>query len=338
MAIAVTSSEAPDQPDAAGKNAVSDGREIAPLLIHIGFHKTGSTWLQQELLDNPAFGFTTQTGETRQQIIMRVGVPDPLSYDATAVASHYAPAIDEARKSGLTLALSHERLSGHPSSGGRDRCMIADRLKSTFPESRILIVFREQRSLIQSMYSQHISAGGVESLRRYLTTPEPGWLRKPSFAFELYEFDTLIRYYQQLFGTDRVLALPLELLQARPAEFASRISTFCGHPPVEPEDTRSKNVRRPQLMQLVQRPLNMLFFHNDLSPGALLHVTRFHMRYGKYARPLFNLITPKVLDDWILRRQRRIIDSMVGNRYAVSNRRTQEIVGLPLADLGYPVS
>ena len=41
-------------------------------------------------------------------------------------------------------------------------------------------------------------------------------------------------------------------------------------------------------------------------------------------------------EEWL--RQRRIIDSMVGNRYAVSNRRTQEIVGLPLADLGYPVS
>ena len=316
----------------------NDEREVAPLLIHIGLHKTGSTWLQGELLNNADAGFCMPAGESRQALIMRIGVPDPLSYDAPSVAAHYEDALKAAREQGLTLALSHERLSGHPSSGGRDRCLIADRLKLTFPDARILIVFREQRSLIQSMYSQHISAGGVESLRNFLSTPEPGWLRKPSFAFEFYEFDKLIHYYRTLFGEDRVLALPLELLKARPAEFANRIAAFCGHPPVDLPETRSRNVRRPQLMQLVQRPLNMLFFHNDLSPGALVHVHLFHLRYAKFARRFFDLISPKFVDDWILARQERIVNAAVGTRYAESNRRTQEMTGLPLAELGYPVS
>jgi hypothetical protein len=311
--------------------------EVAPLLIHIGFHKAGSTWLQQELLNNPEFGFSNSTGELRQQIIMRIGVPDPLSYDASTVASHYAPLIETANKAGRTLTLSHEQLSGHPSSGGRDRRLIADRLRETFPDARILIVFREQRALIQSMYSQHITAGGVESLRHFLSVPEPWCGRRPSFAFEHYEFDKLIRYYRDLFGPDRVLALPLELLGADPAQFASRISTFCGHQKIEITSGERMNVRRPQLMQLIQRPLNMLFFHNDLSPGALIHIKRFNKRYRKYLLPLFQILSPKFVDKRILARQKRTIDQIVGDRYAESNRRTQEQTGLPLREFGYPV-
>jgi hypothetical protein len=314
----------------------TEGR-VAPLLIHIGFHKTGSTWLQEELFNDPGLGFSSETGEARQQIIMRIGVPDPLSYDAAEVASHYLPAVTAARELGLTLALSHEQLSGHPSSGGRDRLMIAQRLRATFPDARILIIFREQRALIQSMYSQHITAGGVESLRHFLSKPEPWCGRRPTFAFEHYEFDKLIGFYRDLFGSDRVLALPLELLGCQPAEFASRISTFCGHPPVRAATNRRRNSRRPQLMQMLQRPLNMLFFHNDLSPGALIHIPLFNKRYTKYLRPIFELLSPRLVDEWILRRQRQIIDDIVGNRYAQSNRRTQELTDLPLSEYGYPV-
>lgn len=311
--------------------------EVAPLLIHVGLHKTGSTWLQQDLFCNPDYGFTNDTGEPRQQIIMHIGVPDPLFFDSAKVASHYAPPIQDARRAGLTLALSHEQLAGHPSAGGRDRCIIADRLRATFPDARILFVFREQRSLIQSMYSQHITAGGVESLRRYLATPEPWCLRKPSFQLEFYEFDRMIGYYRDLFGPDRVLALPLELLGKRPQEFAERIMEFCGHRPATLPPSTPRNVRRPQLMQLVQRPLNMLFYHNDFSPGALIHIPRFNKRFAKYFRPVFQLLSPRFVDRWILDRQRRRIEKLVGDRYAGSNRRTQELIGLPLAEFGYPV-
>jgi hypothetical protein len=90
-------------------------------------------------------------------------------------------------------------------------------------------------------------------------------------------------------------------------------------------------------MQMLQRPLNMLFFHNDLSPGALIHIPLFNKRYTKYLRPIFELLSPRLVDEWILRRQRQIIDDIVGNRYAQSNRRTQELTDLPLSEYGYPV-
>ena len=102
---------------------------------------------------------------------------------------------------------------GQVAGDDRKRARLAERLRATFPEARILLVFREQRALIRSMYSQHITDGGVESLGRFLDTPEPRLGRKPSFNLAVYEFDRLIALYRQLFGPDQVLALPVELLE-----------------------------------------------------------------------------------------------------------------------------
>ena len=310
--------------------------EFAPVLLHVGLHKTGSTWVQKRLFKDSKRGFTDKTGEPRDNIIKRLVMHDPLFFDAPATAAHYAPTIEAANASGLTLVLSHERLSGHPSSGGIDRCIIAERLKATFPDARILVVIREQRALIASMYALHIRLGGVESLRRYLSTPEPGAGRKHSFTFEMYEFDRLIAFYRSLFGESRVLILPLELLAREPQDFADRIGSFCGHPSVPLGPTKRLNVRHPRLLQLTQRPLNMLFYHNELSPGAIVHIPNFTRRYAEFAKR-FGRFSPDFLERKLQKRQRIEIEALVGDRFAMSNRRTQEMTGLPLAELGYPV-
>lgn len=336
---AIVWSRALDNPlksDAVTEEIEGGRSDFAPLLVHIGFHKCGSTWLQQELFNDAASGFTVGEGERRQDIILRLGMPDPLFYDPAEVAADYSRALAAARGAGLTLAISHEQLSGHPSAGGRDRCIIADRIRAAFPDARILIVFREQKALIRSMYSQHITAGGVESLDRWLSTPEPWVGRRPSFRYEFYEFDRLIEYYHGLFGKDRVLALPLELLSRDADGFARRIASFCGQTASRSHSQSRRNVKRPQLMQLVQRPLNLLFFHNDLSPGALVHIPRFHNRWAKF-RPLFDAISPGFIERRIERSQSRKIAEAVGTRYAKSNRRTAELTGFPLAEFGYQI-
>jgi len=309
-------------------------QEAAPLLIHIGLHKTGSTWLQKQLFSDPERGFSDSLGESRNELKRRIVTPDPLFFDAAATAKHYAPSLAAARQAGLTTVISHERLSGHPSSGGRDRCMIAERLHATFPDARILIVIREQRNLIRSMYNQHIKAGGVESLRHYFA--KPGHARKPSFSLQMYEFDKLISFYRDLFGRDRVLALPMELLAQRPQEFVDRIAAFSGHPPVPLDPIRRRNTRRPHFMRILQRPLNMLFFRNELSPGALFHIRHFNRRFSRL-RPLFKRLSPRLLERLLDDREMDAVNKLVGDYYAASNRRTQEMIGLPLAEFGYPV-
>lgn len=307
----------------------------APVLLHVGFHKTGSTWLQNHLFADPRRFAMPAT--PRHRLVEDLVVPDPLAFDPAGAAAAYAAPLADAHAAGLTLVLSHERLSGYPSSGGRDRVTIAERLAAAFPQARVLIVIREQRALIGSMYRQHITDGGVESLGRFLDTPEPSLCRKPSFTTDFYAFDRLVALYHRLFGEDRVLVLPVEHLARDPQGFADAIARLCGGPALPIVPAARANQRRPLMMQLVQRPLNLLFYHNELSPGALLHITRFHKRYARLL-PAFERLSPAPLERWLARRLDRAIAARIGDLYAESNARTERLTGLDLAALGYPVA
>ncbi len=308
----------------------------APLLLHIGFHKTASTWLQANLFDDGALGFTARFGGPRHQLVADIVRPDPLFFDPACVRTRYAPFLDDAGAAGRTLVLSHERFSGYPSSGGRDRQMIAERLAATFPQARILIVIREQHAVIRSMYSQHVTDGGVEGIARFLAPAEPYLLRRPGFRREFYAYNRLIDLYARLFGRDRVLVLPFELLAREPSCFAGAIARHCGQPATPVLANGRVNVARPLLMQWVQRPLNMLFYHNELSPGALFHISRFHKRYARLA-PLFRAISPGAVERRLDRGLRQAIAAHVGGYYAHSNALTQAHVEHDLRSLGYQV-
>mgnify|MGYP003632450845 FL=1 len=310
---------------------------IADPLIHIGFHKTGSTWLQNIIFSDKARGFTSDTHEARHRLVERLVRPDVLDFDATGERNYYRKYQEAAHSSGLDLVLSHERLSGYPSSGGHDRTIIAQRLKDMFPNARILIVIREQKSLIRSMYSQHITDGGVEGLDRFLNVPEPALGRKPSFSMQFYRFDRLIHHYQQLFGKTGVLVLPFEMLRSDGQKFADRIADFCGKENVVLPENRPVNMKRPLVMQAVQRPLNAVFYHNELSPGALFHIKRFHKRYARLT-PLFMAISPKFLERRLDQNMQKRIEQHVGSYFGESNARTQQLTGLSLSEFGYHVA
>ncbi len=306
----------------------------APLLIHIGLHKTGSTWLQQAIFHDHARGFTTEAGAPRHQLVHDFVLPDPLAYDPQEARRLYLPYITAAAQEGQTLVLSHERLSGYPSSGCYDRGLIAERLHASFPEAKILIVLREQRALIRSMYSQHITDGGNGTLDQFLYRPERGLGRRPWFNFDMYAFDRLIELYRRLFGADRVLTLTYEHLNADSQGFVDAISAFCGQPAVSVSNTIPRNRRRIWLMQEVQRRLNGWFYDNELSPGALVHVQRFAGRFAAM-EPLFRALVPKGLDRRMQAKLQRRVDREVGGYFGESNARTAALTGLDLGGFGY---
>lgn len=233
--------------------------------------------------------------------------------------------------------MSHERLSGYPPSGGYDRKLIADRLAATFPEARILIVIREQVSVIASMYSQYITDGGHLPLRRFLSTPEPGLGRMPGFRWSFYEFDLLIGYYRQMFGQDRVLVLPFELLLQDPQEFASSIMGFMGLSPKPLARRGSVNRRRPVPMQTVQRHVNRLLTRNELSNSGLVGIPNLSRRFARL-RPFFEAMTPATVDAWLNQRRNAELMGLIGDHYAQSNRRTSALIGIDLSALGYAPS
>ncbi|PKA42024.1 sulfotransferase (plasmid) [Rhizobium sullae] len=315
-----------------GGTAPADA-DFADILIHIGYHKTGSTYLQDHCFQ-PINGYSSDIGGSRTRIVKDIAFPDNFTFDPSGCRNLYLPYIETARVNGLRFVLSHERLSGYPPSGGYDRMLIADRLVHTFPSARILIVVREQVSLIRSIYSQYITDGGNLSLDRFLETPEPQLGRMPGFRLEVYEFDRLIRHYQELFG--RVLVLPFEMMVRDLEGFVGQITQFMEMPPPAVIAKVLTNSRRPVTMQVIQRFANRLMSNNELSRGGIVQIPRFARRFG-LLQPVFEHLTPQSFDERLYRNIDRKIRAFVGGHYRHSNRRVIALTGLDLEEFGYPV-
>ncbi|MBO0663019.1 sulfotransferase [Jiella sp. MQZ9-1] len=312
------------------------GDAHAPMLIHIGYHKTGSTFLQTQVFSSSGRGFYMDPDRSRTEIVRDIVWPDVFDFDPAAARQRYLPSLGEAREAGATLVLSHERLSGYPGNGGFDRRQTADRLAATFPEAKILIVLREQRALLRSMYSQYVTDGGDASIDEFLALPQPRLGRMPHFRLSTYDFDRLILHYQSLFSPERVLVLPFEMFCADPQDFCDRIGGFCGHPPRPLTDTASINEKRPLLMQQAQRFANRHFSRNELSASALLDLKSLPKGFRVFRRA-FEAVTPRQLETWMSQRLMRSIARVVGDYYAASNARTAALTGLDLTAYGYPV-
>jgi hypothetical protein len=169
-----------------------DPRLLNPL-IHIGYHKTGSTWLQKHLFDCPERGFFRLSGKeiSKNHIGLRPATRFARRFvfepgDRLYSLNEFSP--DRMREllgeckvlDSAIPVLSDERLSGHPETGGFDSQDICDRLSQVFDSPKIFIVIREQKSLIASCYLDFLLKGGTSSLKEYM---DPTCKRSPRFRF-----------------------------------------------------------------------------------------------------------------------------------------------------------
>jgi hypothetical protein len=300
-------------------------------LIHVGYHKAASTWLQSALFGDPRTGFARVP---RLEILERLVLAPPFGFDAAAVRAAFAPALDQARAGALVPVLSHERLSGNPHSGGYDARLLADRLAECFPDARVLIVIREQRSMIASVYKQYVTEGGAQSLHRYLHPPTAGRARVPLFRFGFFEYDALIGYYQTRFGGERVLVLAFEELRHAPRAFVERVAAFAGVAAPEEISWRPANVGLSALAAALKRPANRVLVRDRLNPLGWSERAGVQVTLRRAVEAVERRL-PAALRERCERRLAEQVAAEVGGRYRESNRRTRELTGLDLAAFGY---
>lgn len=302
-------------------------------LIHIGYHRAGSTWLQRFLFGQAAAGFA-QPFDRRADIATHLILPNTLDFDAEAAHAHFAGRLDQGD---LVPVLSAERLSGYPDSGGYDSAEIARRLREVFPDGRVLIVIRRQADMLLSFYKVYVQVGGHLSLRDYVDPPEGGRLRMPRFDFAHFAYHRLISRYQALFGADRVMVQPFEDIASRPETVARHVARFAGlETTPDVSDARRVNASLCGLTVSAKRRLNPFFLRdaaNGYSPLALPGL-------ADAGNAGFQWLDRKLPTGWRTASDRRLADKvarLVAGRYAESNRATQELTDLDLATRGYDV-
>ena len=69
---------------------------MAPPLLHIGYHKTGTNWLQEELFGNPRTGYRWLGKQPLTHPVHTLVRARPLDFDAAAVRAEFEPLLADA--------------------------------------------------------------------------------------------------------------------------------------------------------------------------------------------------------------------------------------------------
>jgi hypothetical protein len=215
-----------------------------PWLIHIGYRKCGSTWMQRRMF--PAMSGIDFIGKRYDEpgLAWLVDLRDALikrhCFDFSPEEVHALIEQHARPEDGRMRVLSFEGFSGEVWRGSMDSKRNADRLQQTFPGAKILIVVRRQVAHLESLYKQYLLTGGVLPIGKFITAD----IHHLQFSIDSLQYDRLAEYYIRLFGRENVAVLPFELLTSNAQDFSNAVCDFCEIPRISLGEVDKEYVRR----------------------------------------------------------------------------------------------
>ncbi len=196
------------------------------LLVHIGYHKTGTTWLRKTVFSNADLGFNLIAKKPVRSFLIN----ESSAENITDINIQKARRLIQEPTPVPAQVISFPGLSGRFHTDGQDAFQIADRVAYLYPDASILIVVREQMDMIRSSYSTFVCKGGARSLAEYLKwgRPSSNDRQNASTPTDRFAYFALTNHYVQRFGRSNVLVLPYERLKKAPADFIYQIIHHCG--------------------------------------------------------------------------------------------------------------
>ncbi len=299
----------------------------SPHVIHIGYHKTGSSWFQKQLFPRVRNARFVARAEIRRSLLL----PSPFAFDPDVARAQLLVGRED------RLLLSEEELSGNLHTGGLHGGLskeIAGRLHRSFPDARIAVFVRNQTTMIASSYKQYIKGGGSRNIRGFLE-PSKAPHKIPNFSLDYLAYDGLIGHYESLFGSKNVRVFAYEDFCREPLDFLKRFADALDLDFELPPVARENAGLRSGTLALM-RVLN--HFHDREIPNSpsLLHVPGLYRLLRSIAPRLDRLPfmgTVKELPDYLSADEIAAIE----DRYRESNERLAQRHDLALADFGYPL-
>lgn len=302
-------------------------------IVHIGYHKTATTWFQNELFPLSASHEFVPRKVTQDAFL----APSGMHFDADAARAVLGIA-DRARP----VLLSEENLSGYLHNGGLHGLVapeMARRIHAALPQAQIVIFVRNQFDILRASYAQYVSGGGTWGQARYFASAgrvrgalTRAW-KAPVFEFEHFEFDRLIAVYDALFGADRVHVYPYEWLADRDGLIARLESDLGLAFSARPPEGRRANRSLGSAAMGVVRFANLFTRQSVVNKSWLIdlpggQVLRHAAKRAASHIPFANRV-PSRLPAAVREKAQQV--------YATSNARLLTLRDLPLAKLGYPL-
>ncbi|HUE92483.1 sulfotransferase domain-containing protein [Pseudomonas sp.] len=309
-------------------------------LVHIGYPKSLSKWLQKNLFI-PEMGFIKCLNpELVHELLVS---KKPFQFDCQAIQGKVNFAIARANKIlpppqaiQLVPVVTSEALVGNMFCGGFDAELLAQRLVHSFPQAKILIVVREQRQMIRSLFSTAVAWGIPHKIEDFLSPRDENIA--PQFSCEYLFYDALVSYYQEIFSKDRVVVVPYELFKSDPAAFVGKImqlypttynsvnfSNLPFNAVVNQGQTAIEtNAQRFLNSCFLRTPFNYSGWFNDRDSWRLVRNT--------WRAPLSKT---NYLVSCLETRLAKKIERLTMGRFSDSNKRLSQLTGMDFSAFGY---
>ncbi len=302
------------------------------IVIHIGYPKSGSTWLQENFFKNNKIF----SNANRRDLSLNFGHPKVFDFNIKKTKNFYKSFFYNLKKNKKIGVISSEFLSGNLYlNGGMDSQIYADRLKSIFPGSKVLIIIREQSSFLYSFYKHDVSYnGGFWNIDEFL---KPNWhfMRRSSFHPRYLLYSGLIEYYQKLFGKKKVLVLPFELLKLDSKIFSNHILEFLNIKnkkiSVNSEIiNESRNISTVYFQKIINRVFTARRENTlRINKGFEIFLNRRFFRKFNFKLPIIDQILENNL--------RKAIDEFSESFYKSDNRKLQNFINFDLKRFKYKI-
>jgi hypothetical protein len=195
-------------------------------LLHIGMPRTASTFFQNEVFPNLGDFKHLGVNETHHsEPFQRLMYQDESRYNGSAIGESLSTSIKE------NLIISNELFVGQSLfMASTNRTRNAQRLKQLYPDAEVILFFRNQADLLESLYSIGVYSGHNAKPEEYIRFDnEPSETNNPLYPTftsveqtEQYFYSTLLKVYQGLF--EKVHVFLYEDFTANPVAF---IEQFC---------------------------------------------------------------------------------------------------------------
>jgi hypothetical protein len=323
--------------------------------IHIGYHKTGTTWLQNQGLrkhpdiillnysNNPK-ARTVKVPEVHELIRQLYFVHD-FDFQPDYFREKFNEIVSKYKTSSSVIGISYEFFSGD-FYNGNDSARIANRVLEVFGPTKIIIVIRNQIDMIEATYKQYIHSGGTLSIKQFLDKD-----RFPvADLIHRLQYDKLVNYYQQLYCKENVFVGLYELFEHDKEKFMKDLYGFIG---VESKSIYGErdlylNKSHHKLTLKLDRIINLLF-NNRYSLSLLgdgLFKVVLKSRRG-YLLPIGTIwrriIVEKYIDPimYYFFKSKPLLSNRdkkeIGAMFSESNYELTKMLDMDIAKYGYPI-
>jgi hypothetical protein len=301
------------------------------MLVHAGLHKTGTTWVQQNIFQTGARTYFRYS-EDRALLRGTWAQPDYGDFDPVRAREHIIQGLEGAAD--LPVVLSDEILAGLPFHHRFGQGIIMERIAQTFPDAKILITVREQTSLIYSAYGHYLRGGHTSSLDRFLAVPDAkkAQVWRSVLDRSYYDYERLHALYARHFGAGNVKIVPMEWMIDKAEDFISEMEGFTGHSWPQPSPAAKDKRVNPAWTDLSRAYVRFANRFEDQD-------TRFARQQGRFSKSAIaskiSRATPKSLDKRMKKDALDKIRRAIGTDYAASNRALAQRTGIDLNRYGY---